>query len=241
MNRGLYAESAPRAQWLRLGLFASVLLACVLVPFALWGDVLDRAAPAWLSAQDARLWLAMLGIALLMADVVLPLPSSVIGMLLCWGLGPLWGGLAVASGCLLAFALGYVLGRVLPETRLRRWVGAALWDRARNTAQRRALWWIAAARPLPVLAELSALLAGVWRLPPLAAFAHAAWSSCAVGALYGASAWLGLSEPHPAAMLPAMLALPAAMWLVHRILLRRLLADAGSAVSREHDQGGVAP
>lgn len=240
MNREL-SMPVPRAQWLRLGLFAAALLACVLVPFALWGDALDRAAPAWLAAQDARLWLAALGIALLMADVVLPLPSSVIGVLLCWTLGPFWGAVTVAVGAWLAFALGYVLGRVLPEARLRRWVGAALWDRARGLARQRALWWIVAARPLPVLAELSALLAGVWRVPPLAAFAHAAWSSCVVGALYGASAWLGLGEPHPAAMLPAMLALPTAMWLVHRILLRRLLADAGSAVPREHDQGGVAP
>lgn len=240
MSRHAPAASAERSAWWRLGLFAILLLACVLVPFALWGEAFDRAAPAWLSAQDARLWLAALGIALLVADVVLPVPSSVIGMLLCWGLGPLWGGLAVATGCLLAFALGYALGRVLPEARLRRWIGAALWDRARASAQRQALWWIVAARPLPVLAELSALLAGVWRVPPLAAFAHAALSSCAVGALYGASAWLGLSEPHPAAMLPTMLALPALVWLIHRILLRRLLAGAGSAVSREHDRG-VAP
>ncbi len=217
------ATRSGRAEWLRLGTFAVALLACVLAPFALWGDALDRAAPQWLDAQDVRLWIAALGIALLMADVLLPVPSSVVAMGLCWSLGPVWGGLAVAVGSLMAFATGYGLGRLVPEDRLRRWVGPALWDRARGQARERALWWIVFARPLPVLAEISALLAGVWRLPPAAAFGSAAAASSMVGALYAACAWLGWQAPGIVPMLIAMSTLPTAMWIAHRFALRRLL------------------
>lgn len=223
MSRLVPATRSGRAEWLRLGAFAAVLLACVLVPFALWGDVFDRAAPQWLDAQDARLWIAAFGIALLMADVLLPVPSSVVAMGLCWSLGPVWGGLSVAIGGLLAFATGYGIGRLVPEARLRRWVGPVLWDRAREHARDRALWWIVFARPLPVLAEISALLAGVWRLPPGAAFASAAAASCMVGALYAACAWLGWQAPGIAPMLIAMSTLPTVMWVVHRCVLRGLL------------------
>lgn len=223
MSRLVPATRSGRAEWLRLGAFAALLLACVLVPFALWGDALDRVAPQWLDAQDARLWIAAFGIALLIADVVLPVPSSVVAMGLCWSLGPVWGGLAVAIGGLLAFATGYAIGRLVPEAHVRRWVGPALWDRAREQARDRALWWIVFARPLPVLAEISALLAGVWRLPPGAAFASAAAASGMVGALYAACAWLGWQAPGIVPMLIAMSTLPTVMWIAHRCVLRGLL------------------
>lgn len=227
-----------RAPWLRMGVFAAVLLAGVLVPFALWGDAFDRAAPQWLDASldttDARLWIAGIGIALLVADVLLPVPSSVVAMGLCWSLGPLWGGVSVAVGGLLAFATGYGLGRLMPEPRLRRWIGSALWDRVREQARDRALWWIVFARPLPVLAELSALLAGVWRVPPLVAFAHAAAASAAMGALYALSAWWGAQAPTPVATLCAMTALPAAMWWGHRLWLQRIARLGVSEGSKTH-------
>lgn len=227
------STSFGRSQWLRMGVFAALLLAAVLVPFALWGDAFERIAPQWLAtdleANDARLWIAGIGIALLVADVLLPLPSSVVAMALCWSLGPLWGGASVAIGGLLAFATGYAIGRLVPEHRLRRWIGSTLWDRVREQARDRALWWIVFARPLPVLAELSALLAGVWRLPPLIAFAHAAAASAAVGALYALSAWWGAQAPAPIATLCTMTALPAAMWWGHRLWLRRIARVAACA------------
>jgi uncharacterized membrane protein YdjX (TVP38/TMEM64 family) len=209
--------------WLRMSALIVVLTLCILVPFALWGAALDRAAPSWLAAPDSLTFLALLGIALLIVDVVLPIPSSMVGMAMCWALGPLWGGVSMALGLTLSFALGYVLGRLLPEQRLRQWVGAPLWDRVRHTAHRQTLWWIVASRPLPLLAEMSALLAGVWRVPAGPALLIAALASCGVAGLYAASAWLGQQAPHLALTLLTMLTLPALTWTVHRITVRRML------------------
>ncbi|MGE0331153.1 MAG: TVP38/TMEM64 family protein [Ramlibacter sp.] len=219
---GFPSLPARATAWLRMGGALLALMLFILVPFALWGDTLAQAAPAWLQAPDSLAWLALLGIALLVADVVLPIPSSVVGMALCWTLGPLWGGASMALGLTLSFALGYALGRLLPEYRLRQWVGAPLWDRVRTSAGRRATWWIVAARPLPLLAEMSALLAGVWRVPPARALLMAALSSCGVAALYAASAWLGRNAPGLGLTLAATLALPALTWGVHRLVVRRI-------------------
>jgi uncharacterized membrane protein YdjX (TVP38/TMEM64 family) len=228
MNRDRPWSSNVHAPWARMTAVFVALLVCVLLPFALWGEALERAAPLWLRAQDARAWLAAFGIALLVADVVLPVPSSIVAVMLCVALGPLWGGVCVAAGVWLAFVFGYGLGRLLPEARLRRWVGPALWDRLRHRASDRALWWIAIARPLPVLAEISALLAGVWRLPAPGVFAQAALASAALGALYGGSVRLGQQAPDALLAVAIMLALPAMLWFGHRVLLRRILRAPGS-------------
>jgi uncharacterized membrane protein YdjX (TVP38/TMEM64 family) len=226
-------------EWGRLSAFFVALGILILVPFALWGSQLDRAAPAWLGSFDAQPWMVLLGISLLVADVVAPVPSSLVCMALCWSLGPLWGGVTVALGTSLAFATGYGLGRMVPEPRLRAWVGAELWDRARARARRHSLWWIAASRPLPVLAEVTALLAGTWRVPAATAFAHAALASTAMGAIYGATASLGRAQPNALLALAVLLALPAASWLLHRVALRRARARRPNSVrasTQSHDE-----
>ena len=215
------------ASWLRLAgvLFTLVLL--LSLPFMLWGEQFDRATPQWLETLGPDAAFAAAGIALLVLDVVLPVPSSLVAVALCWRLGPLWGGASVAAGGALSFLVGYALGRLMPEARLRRWIGPALWDRVRGRARHHAGWWIVLARPLPVLAELSAVLAGAWRLPLPLAFAQAALASMAMGALYGASTWLGTQAPGLAATFAVLLVLPVVFWCADRLWLRRLGGDAG--------------
>ena len=234
-------QGDTQARW-RLGAVLCALVFALSLPFVLWGAHFDRAAPGWLEAMTSDAAFAMVGIALLVADVLLPVPSSLVAMALCWRLGPLWGGACVAAGLSMAFVVGYGLGRLMPEARLRRWIGAALWDRTRDRADRRALWWISLMRPLPLLAETSAVLAGVWRLPFPSPAGCAAAASIATAALYAASASLGRGAPGLLAALLSTLALPGALWLLHRRVVGRLLGrDAASVhVKSNHMQSNHA-
>lgn len=232
--------SSPKRLWSsrslrRLALLGSALLVGVLVPFALWSHGLEAMTPSWLQDQNGRAWLAATGITLLMTDVLLPVPSSLVAVALCWHLGPWLGGLAVAIGVFLAFTTGYGLGRLLPEPRLRLWIGSELWDSMRHGAREQAGWWILLARPLPVLAELSAVIAGVWRLPLQVVVAPAALASALMGLLYGGSAWLGARAPGGVTSVLVLLAMPAMFWCTHRLVLRRVSAAAtiASVVSKE--------
>ena len=214
--------------WARVGTLVVILMASILAPFALWGDLLDAQAPLLLEQNQRPLAIAVIGISLLIADVVLPIPSSVVGIAMCWLLGPWWGGVALAVGLTLSFACGYGLGWAVPEPRLRAWVGAAVWDGVREHAEAQALWWIVIARPLPMLAEMTAILAGVWRIPPLIALPLAALSSIAVASLYAVSVWLGLSTPGVLPTLAATICLPTVMWLLHRSVMKRALRAKSS-------------
>jgi len=207
---------------IRLSVLLLLLSVSILVPFALWGERIDLAVPHWLAVPREPLLIAALGVSLLIADVVLPIPSSVVAIGLCVSLGPVAGGLATFVGATLAFVAGYVLGRVMPEARLRRWSGEQSWDRWRNRARHHAQWWIVVARPLPMLAEMTAILAGVWRVPALQATLLAAASSAMMSLLYALSVAWGLDEPGVLPLLAVVLVLPTALWLLQHHLNQRM-------------------
>ena len=237
MRHRSHSRRSKLSPGLRLIGLTLLALLVVLLPFVLWGERLEERATSWLRESDRAWWTALLGVALLVADVLLPVPSSVVSVALCWALGPFWGAISIAIGNTLGFGTGYGIGRLAPERRLRGWVGEDLWDRARALARTEALWWIAMSRPLPVLAEIAALLAGVARVPWHAALGHAMASSCLVGAVYGASAWLGQQEPSLGGTLLVLLAWPSFTWALHRVCVHRVLKQASStalAVHQEH-------
>ena len=178
---------------LRLLTVLLVVAAFVLVPFALWGDQMDAAAPALLSSQTTRWAVALLGVSLLVVDVLVPIPTSVVSVMLCVALGFPWGMAAVFAGMVGAFVIGHLVGRVLPTERLREWVGPVAWDTfaARKTAS---LAWVAASRPIPVLAEASAVMSGSFRVPFLPALAAASSGSALVSAAYGLAVRFGVEQ-----------------------------------------------
>lgn len=152
------------ARALRWAAVLAGLLTFILGPFALW----ERAVNGW-SAEALRsapgAGLAVLVAGLLAADVVLPVPSSVVstasGALFGWALGAAvsWAGMTL--GCLVGWALGRSAGR----PGLRRFVGEDELARAEGLAARFGGAALALSRPVPVLAEASVLLAGACGVP----------------------------------------------------------------------------
>lgn len=217
-NASNTTRDAARVSAMRIAFVLLLLSAAILAPFALWGQRMDEGVPAWFAAHSDPLIIAIAGIVLLVADVLLPIPSSIVSIGLCVALGPWWGGLATFVGSTLSFLAGYLLGRLTPEARLRAWIGGAAWDRLRHRAQAQALWWIVVARPLPMLAEMTAILAGVWRVPFALALALAALSSAAVAAIYAVCVAWGLGEPGVLPLLAVCLLLPSLLWFIQRRL-----------------------
>jgi uncharacterized membrane protein YdjX (TVP38/TMEM64 family) len=206
----------------RLTLVLAALVAAILLPFLIWGDSLERAAPEWLTGANSGLGVAAVGIGLLMADLVLPVPSSVVSIMLCLLLGPLSGALAVATGMLAGFLLGYLIGRLLPTATLRRWVGPALWDALGRRAAASGAFWIMASRPVPVLAEATAVVAGSLGVPLRVALPAALLSSLAVAACYAAATAAGLSAGGVWLAFLASLLLAALLWWASRVWRGRM-------------------
>jgi len=150
----------------------------------------------------------VVGVALLVADVVLPVPSSVI-MLAHGALFGIWTGsllsLIGSVGCSL---VGFGMGRAGRES-VRRFVSDAEYARASRLLGRWGMAAIVATRPVPILAEVTSIIAGTtpslswWQLaiasiagslPPAIAYAVAGHlATKTVGALWVFAALMLLS------------------------------------------------
>lgn len=209
------------AAWGRMLAVIGLFAAFVIVPFVIWGEQMDASAPELLQSRATKWAIALIGVSLLVLDVVLPVPSSVVSISLCLLLGPGWGTAAVFAGMVGAFVLGFWLGQRLPAQRLRRFVGAHTWDAVAST-RTGGLLWIATSRPVPVLAEVTAVLAGSLRMPFGPSLAAASVSSLLVSIAYGVAGWLGLNQLDSSITLMVISAacLPAASWGAFCLLRR---------------------
>jgi len=192
---------------LRLTLVIIAALLIPIIPFAVIGELPGE---RWLSARDgSALAFGASGAALLAADVLIPVPSSILGSLLGARLGLaagfLWGWLGMTAGHLVGYGVGRLLlarlGRDLPR------------------ATTLALLFIS--RPVPVLAEALTFAAGATQMPlgPFIAVVAAgnaltmlAYAGSGAALLPGALAGPGLMVP---------LALPVVAWGIWRWMAGR--------------------
>jgi membrane protein DedA with SNARE-associated domain len=186
----------PMLRWSALGL---LVLALILVPFALWEEPMAALSRELLRPAAGRAALIAIVVLLLSGDVLLPIPSSFVSAGAVALLGGWQGALSIVLGMTIAAWLGYGLGLWGGEPLARRMVGAVELERARSLMQRYDTAVLLICRGVPVLAEASTLLAGVTRLS-VARFAlvtglgnlglAAAYALIGVLELTGAWAWL---------------------------------------------------
>ncbi|HEX5748942.1 MAG TPA: VTT domain-containing protein [Archangium sp.] len=170
------------AGWTALG---ALLLTAILVPFFLWEDRIHAATTAFLQMPHSRGWMAGVLAGLLAADIVLPVPSSLVNLAAGSLLG-LWAGTAVSwVGLMGSSVAGYLLGQGASATALRRLVGH---DEGRAARVTSALgpWALVVCRGVPVLAEASVVLAGFNRMPWRRFLAVCALSNLGIAAAYSA-------------------------------------------------------
>jgi uncharacterized membrane protein YdjX (TVP38/TMEM64 family) len=193
----------------RAAMIVGLALCVPLVPFFLIGELPgDR----WLSAADDHaMRFGLTGAALLASDVLLPIPSSIVGTMLGARLGVFSGFVAAFLGMMVGQTCAYLASRHL------------LRHNRDTLPAAPTLAVVLLSRPVPVLAEAVALAAGAARLR-LPQFLLA----CATGnALYAAAlafngAQLPLHAAGPAPLLPMLVPLlvPVIGWLAWRTLRR---------------------
>ncbi len=152
--------------WLRWTALTAVVLALILVPFALWEEPINAWSAQLLAPAAGRAGIALLVVVLLASDVVLPIPSSFVSAGAVSLLGAAEGGVTIALGMTVAAWLGYFLGRWGGEPLAKRVAGPSELERASRLMDRYGNWVVLVCRGVPVLAEASTLLAGTTRVNP---------------------------------------------------------------------------
>lgn len=188
----------------RAALIAVAALCVPLLPFVVLGELPGE---RWLSASDGQdLHFALLGAALMAADVLLPIPSSIVGTMLAARLGLGAGFLAAFAGTMAGQCAAYLVSRQLLRRHRQDWPAAPT------------LALVFLSRPVPVLAEAVAVAAGAARLSwPQFLLACGAGNAVYAGALALNGAYLVPGALiGPGLVIPMLL--PVAGWLIWRRL-----------------------
>ena len=166
-------------------------------------------------------WAIPLGFALMMTDLVLPIPSSAVMNWFGIAYGPLLGGLLGSAACIASSSAAYWLSRLLGRRAAQRIAGPDDLQRTQLFFARWGSLAVAAARPLPMIAEAVYCLAGLSRMP-FGRFLLATTIGSLPFAL--AFAWLGHAgrqTQEPLFYLALSVLIPAALWPPIYLLLRR--------------------
>lgn len=209
---------------MRFVLLFIVLVTMVLVPFFIWGDTLmnfftDEGSITWLKGYGQWAWL--LAILLLVADLFLPIPATIIMAALGFIYGPIVGGLLSAIGSFISGALGYWLCRLMGENAAIKILGKKEYERGKNMSSKVGGWVVALSRWLPVFPEVVACMAGLIQMPPNNFYMALASGSLPLGFVYAVIGSSGNISPGLAIVLSA--GIPPVIWFfTNRVLRARL-------------------
>ncbi|NQU38933.1 MAG: VTT domain-containing protein [Lentisphaerae bacterium] len=150
---------------LKWTLFVALFLALVIVPFMIYGERIDAWTHHFLetAGRHRTFTSAVLG-GLLASDILFPIPSSMVSTGAGLTLGLLLGTAVSSIGMIVSCVVGYWLGAVCGRPLATRMVGEGDLVRFEILSRKIGSWAIILARPIPVLAEVSVLFAGISRL-----------------------------------------------------------------------------
>ena len=205
---------------LRPLLIVTLVLALPLVPLAVLGTSFEDRLSDWIERDRRPPAIAAAVVGLLAADIVLPVPSSFVSTYGGVRLGVLVGTLASWTGMTLGAVAAYALARRFGRPVAQRFADAQELDRLERVACRLGWGILVVARPLPVVAEASVLLAGVARLPWHRFLFVVGFSNLGVSLVYAWFGHLAIQRDQVVPVLVASVALP----LLATAIARRLMA-----------------
>jgi uncharacterized membrane protein YdjX (TVP38/TMEM64 family) len=188
-----------------------------LILWIIWGGGLESRLSmegSVAALQGAGPWAWAAGIGILMSDLLLPVPGTVVMSALGFIYGPWLGGLAAAAGSMAGGLAGYGLGRCLGEAKARRWLGDLDYEKGRLLFGRGGGWMVALSRALPILPEVIACTAGLVRMPFRKFVMALACGSLPMGFLFAAIGAAGRDAPVWA--LVFSLLVPGGLWALAR-------------------------
>jgi uncharacterized membrane protein YdjX (TVP38/TMEM64 family) len=204
-----------------LAIITALILAGIILPFLFWGERFDAAlsldgARAWMADFGAWAWLA--GIVLLIADIALPIPSTIVMSALGLTYGWFVGGCIASVGSFLSGLVAYGFCRWFGRPAARWIAGDEALSKGASIFDKQGGWLVALSRWMPVLPEAVACLAGLVKMDLRRFLIALACGSLPVGFAFAAIGALGNVHPGWAIALSGLV--PVALWMAARRYLK---------------------
>lgn len=208
---------AVRQKLNRYWVFVAAIVAVFLAAYGLAEALHVPFLTDTLPLNNASLLTALLTVGLLTADILLPVPSSLV-MVANGALFGFWAGGAVSLiGNIFGFLFAYWLGR-RSSPLVQRFITPSEVDRGNRVLQKWGASALILTRTLPILAETTAIMAGVARLPFAKSLAAVIAGSLPISLLY---AWAGAyakGSNATAFIFLALILLSAIAWKVDKLM-----------------------
>lgn len=200
---------------MRLLLVFVALAGIVLLSFAIWGDALMRifsidGSVAWLQQYGSWAWAVTIG--LLITDLFLPLPATILMSSAGYLYGMLYGSLISIAGSFASGSLAYWLCRSFGDSFTRRILGPKDYERGRRMSASSGAWIVVLSRWLPILPEVISCMAGLTRMDPVKFHLALLAGTIPMAMVYTYIGVSGVDNPPLAIALSALL--PPLIWFV---------------------------
>ena len=204
----------------KLLLLSSVIIALISIPFVVAGNDVELWSRAVLSMASTPTAIVVAVVALLVLDIVLPIPSSLVCIAAFALLDPLVAFLTVCLGLTLSYFAGHILGATLNNAARDRVFTAQEFQILASLKFSNRVAAIVLSRPLPVLAEATAIYLGAVGTPLLPATFVAMLSNLGLAAMYWWIARTAQSQESLWLALLATMTLPAVFWAASKLVRR---------------------
>ena len=198
---------------------SAVLIAVIVLTFVLYAAQINAFAEGVIATPQPGYATALIIIALLATDIVLPVPSSLLSTA-CGALfnivpGAVVSWIGMTLGCMIAYGIGIKLG--LPV--IQKLADIDSIAKSQNLFKKYGYWGLVLARPIPVLAETTAIMGGISGMTVTSFASAVALSNLGISVVYASAG----------ALLPAVavfwvivggISLPLLVWLMRRLLSR---------------------
>lgn len=208
---------------MRLLVWFILLSGLVLVIWGIWGAGMEerftlQGSVAYLEQSGPYAWLG--GWLLLLSDILLPVPGTVVMSALGYIYGTVVGGLLAAGGSMLAGLSAYGLCRLMGERAARWMLGHKDYKRGHDWFESGGGWLVCLSRALPIFSEVVACTAGLVGMSFKRFVIALACGSLPMGFVFAAIGSAGHSQPGLA--MAMCLIVPAILWGAARLSILRL-------------------
>jgi uncharacterized membrane protein YdjX (TVP38/TMEM64 family) len=119
---------------------------------------------AYVQSLPATVAVALVIILLLVADILIPIPASIVMVVSGMLFGGWWGGMIALIGSITGSVLNFQISRRLGRTKVEKWLGEKEYSRLSEAMRKYGGYFVILSRSIPLVMESTSAIAGISKM-----------------------------------------------------------------------------